>query len=147
MHYEQSIDIAAPPDVVWRVLADVEGWPEWTRSIRSARLIDTDTLARGARAKLGVAGAQMETVWEVTALDAGQSFVWESRQPGIRNVAGHYIEPRVGGSTVRLTIDMSGFAAAVLRPYLAYVTGRNLRWETAGLKQRSETLAQAPLST
>jgi hypothetical protein len=72
----------------------------------------------------------------------GRSFVWENRTPGIRNVAGHYIEPNDGGSRARLTIDISGGLAALMRPYLSYVTRRNVGWEIEGLKRRSEALAR-----
>ena len=142
MHYEQTIEIAAPPDIVWRVLSDVERWPEWTRSERSATLDGGGPLAVGSRAKLGVAGSPMPSIWDVTALIDGQSFVWENSQPGLRNVAGHYIEPSGAGSRVRLTIDMSGVLSVIMRPYLAYVTRRNVAWEAEGLKRRSEELAR-----
>lgn len=139
VQFEKTVDIAAPTGAVWRVLADIERWPEWTRSIRSAKLVDVDALSVGARAKLAVAGAGTSTTWIVTAFDAGRSFVWENSQAGVRNVAGHYIEPAGDGCRLRLTIDMSGPLALLMRPYLAYVTRRNLRWESEGLKGRAES--------
>jgi carbon monoxide dehydrogenase subunit G len=141
VHFEQTIEIAAPPERVWQVLTDVERWPEWARSTRSLTFERGDRIAVGARAKIGLAGSMAATAWEVTALDEGRSFVWESRQPGLRNVAGHYVEPSGAGTRVKLTIDISGPLGALMRPYLAYVTRRNVGWEIEGLKQRSEALA------
>jgi uncharacterized membrane protein len=138
MHYEQSIDIDAPADVVWRVLTDVERWPEWTRSERSAKLEADGPFRVGSRAKLGVAGSPLPSLWEVTALYEGRAFVWENKQAGLRNIAGHYVEAQGAGSRVRLTIDMSGPLAMLMRPYLAHVTRRNVAWEAEGLKQRAE---------
>ena len=142
MHYEQTIDIAAPPDAVWRVLADVERWPEWTPSMRSVKLESDGPFAVGSRAKLGVAGAPMSSMWEVTSLGAGRSFVWESAQPGMRTIAGHYIEATDAGSRVRLTIDMNGPLATLMSPYLMRVTRRNVTQEAEGLKRRSEETAR-----
>jgi hypothetical protein len=143
MHYERTLDIAAPTEVVWRVLVDVPRWPEWTRSERSAMIEGGGPLAVGSRARLGVAGSPTESVWKVTSLYEGRSFVWENRQPGLQNIAGHYIEPADAGSRVRLTVDMSGLLSAIMRPYLSYVTRRNVAWEIEGLKRRSESVARA----
>jgi uncharacterized membrane protein len=142
MHYEQSIDIESPLEIVWSVLTDVEQWPQWARSTRSLKLESGDRILVGTRATIGLAGSMVPTKWEVTALDEGHSFVWENRMPGVRNIAGHYVEPHEGGSRVKLTIDMSGPLAALMRPYLSYVTRRNVGWEIEGLKRRSEELAR-----
>lgn len=143
MHYEQTLEIAAPPDTVWRVLTDVERWPEWARSTRDLRFIEGNRIAVGARANIGLAGSLFPTIWEVTSVDEGRSFVWENRAPGVRNIAGHYVEATNNGAKVRLTIDISGVLGTLMRPYLAYVTRRNVGWEIAGLKQRSEERARA----
>ncbi len=142
MHYERSIDIAAPPDAVWRVLADVERWPEWTRSTRSLKLENGDRLNAASRATIDLAGAPPSR-WVATAFDDGRSFVWENRQPGIRNVAGHHVDASGAGTRVRLTIDISGPLALLLRPWLAYVTRRNVGWEIEGLKRYCEGSARA----
>ena len=32
-HFSVTVDIPAPPDRVWAVIADVERWPEWTPTV------------------------------------------------------------------------------------------------------------------
>lgn len=51
MNHEVRIRINAWPDVVWDTLADVERWPEWTRSVRSVELLDGN-LAVGHRKRI-----------------------------------------------------------------------------------------------
>ena len=42
MHAEDSIEIHAPAEIVWRVYRDVERWPEWTASIDQVAFVRGD---------------------------------------------------------------------------------------------------------
>ncbi|MBI5949675.1 MAG: SRPBCC family protein [Chloroflexi bacterium] len=139
MRYERSIEIAAPPAVVWSILQDVSRWPEWTDSVRTVELIGDGPFGPGKRARLDVLGAP-PAVWTVTAIDEGRSFTWESRARGVHTIAGHVIEPSGAGSRVTLTVEMSGLMASIFRPMIARVSRRNLAMEAEGLKRRSEGL-------
>ena len=33
-----EIKIAAPPDVVWRILSDISNWPNWNPEVKAATL-------------------------------------------------------------------------------------------------------------
>jgi uncharacterized membrane protein len=48
MDIERVIDIAAPQERVWAIMADVERWPEWTRSVKSVERLDRGRWASGA---------------------------------------------------------------------------------------------------
>ncbi|HVM10023.1 MAG TPA: SRPBCC family protein [Acidimicrobiales bacterium] len=140
MLYEESIEIDAPTDVVWSVLADVERWPSWTASMASVEL-DAATLEVGAKAR--IRQPKLPTVvWEVTAVVPGRSFRWESASPGISTVADHVVAPRAGGgSTVKLSLRQEGAAAFVARLLFSGITRRYIRMEAHGLRRRSEELA------
>jgi uncharacterized protein YndB with AHSA1/START domain len=138
VYTEVTIDIDAPPDRVWAVIADVERWPGWTESVHDLSLTSEGELAIGATARIDLAGATPST-WTVTELEPGRMFTWESKASGVLSVASHVLEPRDGGSRVTLWVKNSGWLATILTPYLAYVGRRNLKWESEGLKRRCES--------
>ncbi len=76
MDIEQTIDVAAPPERVWRVMSDVGRWPRWTASVTSVQRLDSGPFAGGGRARLPPA------VWTVTAPEPGRSFTWRDPSPG-----------------------------------------------------------------
>jgi uncharacterized membrane protein len=139
MRYEATVDIDAEPSRVWAVMADVERWPEWTRSITSAELLTPGPLAVDSRVKIKQPRLK-SVVWNVTELDAGKGFAWRAVVPGLDSVAAHRIEPRSGGgSTVTLTLEQRGPLAPLLRLLTAKMTRRYMDYERLGLKQRSES--------
>ena len=50
--YSISVQIAAPPDVVWGVISDIERWPEWTPSMRAVERTNAGPFRIGARARV-----------------------------------------------------------------------------------------------
>jgi len=141
---EQEFHVEAPPTAVWRVMADVERWPEWTPSIRRARWLDGATLTKGSRARLRIAGSPVESTWTVTSFKAERSFTWESRvMPGVVTVADHELTPADGGTRVVLRVTFTGPLAPVVAPMLMPVSRRNVRLEAEGLKRTAEAAAGA----
>ena len=52
MHAEDSIEINAPAEIVWRVYRDVERWPEWTASMDEITFVRGDALEDGAAVRI-----------------------------------------------------------------------------------------------
>ncbi len=133
-----SIDVAAPPERVWDVLADVERWPEWTESVTRVRALDAGPLVVGSRVE--VAQPRIPTgTYTVTALEPGRAFTWEQRQPSSTVTARHECTPVPGGGTrVELGVVMSGALGAVMGRLYRGLTRRYLAMEAAGLKAAAE---------
>lgn len=136
--YEVSIDIAAPPQRVWRFTTDVERWPEWTASVFSLRRLDSGPFRVGSRARIRQPGF-LPAIWEVTELDEGRSFTWVTRSPGIRAAGHHRVVPISGGSRATLSVTYDGLLSGVASILLGEKTERFLGLEAAGLKKRSES--------
>jgi uncharacterized membrane protein len=139
-HYERIVDIAAPSDVVWSVMTDVERWPDWTSTTKSARRLEQTPFAQGSRAELDLEGAG-PTTWRVTAFEPGRFFAWENDLRGVHSRAGHLVERDDSGSRVTLTVEQTGLIATLMSLYLGRISRRNLEVEAHGLKRRCEEIA------
>lgn len=140
---EDSVEIAAPPHLVWDVFSDVEHWPDWTASVTSLVGLDAAGLAVGRRFAIKQPG-MAKLVWQVTELDPGRSWTWVQRSPGARVSARHDVIAQPGGRTlVRQQLDQGGALGALVGRLMAKKTKRFLELEAQGLKARSEQLSRA----
>lgn len=138
IHVSRTIHIDAPPNAVWPIMTDVERWPAWTESMKSIERLEDGPFALGSTAKLRIRRAPTAGVWRVTEFTEGRSFAWENDSAGVHGVAAHLIEPDEGGSTVTLSVTLSGLIATLLTPILAGASRDNVRMEAEGLKRRCE---------
>ena len=107
-----TITIAAPPDRVLAVIADIAAYPEWTGQIKSAEVLDVDAAGRPAKAQFVMdAGAlkdeyvlayvwgEREVSWELV----GKSSVQKSQ------VGAYRLTPAGEGTEVayELAVDLS----------------------------------------
>jgi uncharacterized membrane protein len=140
---EDSVEIDAPPQLVWDVFSDVERWPEWTASVTSLVALDGRGIAVGKR--FAIKQPRMsKLVWRVTAIDPGSSWTWEQRAPGATASARHDVIAQPGGRTlVRQRIEQRGPLGALVGRLMITMTKRYLQLEAQGLKARSEQLSRA----
>jgi uncharacterized membrane protein len=136
-----TVDIAAPPELVWEVVSNVEHWPDWTRSVRWVRRLEDGPLMTGSKAK--ISQPKVPTVdWVVTELEPGRSFTWVSGGRAALTTARHLVEPLPGGgSRVRLSIEQGGLLGSLVGRLYHGVTERYLAMESAGLKAHCESKA------
>ena len=132
MEYQISVDIDAPPDVVWAVMSDGERWHEWTASVTSVRRLDKGPLRIGSRALIRQPRFP-PAVWKVTALEPGRSFIWRSGMPlhvGLRRALG-----RAAGAPARARrcgSTYEGVLARLMGRLTRGITNRYLTWKRAG---------------
>jgi hypothetical protein len=110
------------------------------------RLIDKGRLAIGSRALIRQPKFP-PAIWKVTAIEDGRSFTWRSGAPGMWVYGRHSVEAAPIGTRASLTLHYEGMLARLLGRLTRAITNRYLQFEAAGLKRRSEELAQsAPTS-
>ncbi len=139
MHtYSASTRIAATPERIWPIVADVERWPEWLPTMTSVENLSASALALGSRYRLVQPGFRT-TLWTVVELVPMRSFAWEARWPGASAVARHWVHPANAGSTdVVLEVVFSGPLAFLASALAGRRIKDYLALEAASLKQKAE---------
>jgi|KBSMisStandDraft_5_1062788.scaffolds.fasta_scaffold1764202_1 Polyketide cyclase / dehydrase and lipid transport len=115
---EHSEFTTASPEAVWRVIADVAGWPTWNPGYSAATLdgpsstgtAGTVTLPNGMRRPFTVVDAR-----------SGSAFVIGGSGPGVRQRFIHQIEPGDDGQT---KVTMSATMDGPLAPLFARLFGK-----------------------
>jgi uncharacterized membrane protein len=132
-----SIDINAPADRVYEVMADTDRWHEWTPSVTSIKRLDTGPFTVGSRAVIRQPKFP-PALWTVTAIDGRRSFTWTNRAPGITVVGHHSVDAIGRGSRATLSLRYEGWLGGLLARMTRGITNRYLAMEANGLKKRSE---------
>ena len=143
-----TVEIAAPPEIVWRVMTDVESWPEWTASVKRIVRLTPGPLATGSRLRIHQPKLP-PTQWRVTDVEAGRYFVSENIAPGVRVGAHHSIEAAGANSCVTLAIRFEGVFAGLLSRLTRNLNELYLAMEASGLREyceRQATKAELPAS-
>ena len=143
MRVNVTVDISAPPEVVWAVLADVGSWPAWTASVTSVRPSGPDPLQVGSRARIKQPRLPA-TVWTVSELVEGERFTWTATGPGVHTRASHRVVGTADGSRATLSINQGGVLGRLVGRLYGGLTRRYVQMEAAGLKQSSESSAPQP---
>ncbi|MDO8390972.1 MAG: SRPBCC family protein [Actinomycetota bacterium] len=133
--YRAEALIAAPAHRVWAVLADIDRWPVWTKSVRKIRTLDDRQFGLGSRVRISQPGLGTAT-WVVDEWTPNTSFTWSSALPGVQSTAQHRILPQPdGGVRVILTIQQTGRFAERIERHLGKKIERYMRMEAEGLRR------------
>jgi ribosome-associated toxin RatA of RatAB toxin-antitoxin module len=146
---EHTIEVAAPPDTVYGLIADVTAWPHlFPPTIHAERAACTDT---EERIRLwALAGGEVKTWTSRRWLDAGARrirFRQEVSHPPVDSMTGEWsMRPgRDGGTRLVLTHTFSVIGdAPETVAYIAQTIDRNSGSELAAVKSLSEGAAELP---
>jgi len=119
-----EIEIAAPPDVVWRHLVRAEAWPEWFADCGSVRIEagPRPDLAVGTRFRWTV--MRVPVVTTVEECEPPLRLAWSGSGLGARAYHGWILAPTATGTRVITEETQRGVGPSLLRwllrPLLAY---------------------------
>jgi uncharacterized protein YndB with AHSA1/START domain len=132
-----TVQIAAPPERVWGILADVDRWPSWTASVTSVTRLDAGPFGVGSRVRVKQPRLPV-TIWTVSQFVPGEAFTWTAKAPGARTDARHEVHAAGPGSVVTLVLDQSGLVGQLFGRLTSGLTKRYMTMEANGLKDRAE---------
>jgi uncharacterized membrane protein len=145
LDFRMAVDINAPAERVWAVMRDVESWPEWTPTMKKIRWLDKGSLAVGSSALIWQPKL-LPAKWKVTELDdSRKSFTWETRGPGMRLHARHWVEGAGNTSRATLSIQFSGPLGPLFERLTRKLNDRYLALEAKGLRERSEGITASTI--
>ena len=147
VHVEESITIDAPPDVVWRLVADHTRWPEWFSALASVEItLGATGVGGGRKVKAGPMGPiffdEEFTAWDDPAEDGTWHFaftVLRTNAPLIRSMAESVRLLPVDGGRRTQVVYQQGLEAP--RPWLTGTLALSWRYAEWGLRKALPALA------
>ena len=131
---EGQIQIEAPIETVWDVLADLSAWPTWNHDVKSMAVEGTLEPGSVFRWKSGSASL----VSTLATVDPPHEIGWTGVSMGIHAVHVFHLEPLDGGTTVRSAESFRGFIPSVLKGYSRKILRRGIDGILTSLKTEAE---------
>jgi carbon monoxide dehydrogenase subunit G len=137
MRIEDTIEIAAPPDEVWRLTVDIEALPSMTPTMTRVERLEPGPMTVGSRARIKQP-AQRSRVWTVTEFDEPRRFIWSTQAMGMTMTGIHQLKATERGTSNTLALELEGRLAPVLGPLVSRSIRRALAQENQGLRRAAE---------
>jgi hypothetical protein len=135
----RSIEIDAPPEVVWGVLTGFVDWPQWNPDVKSMSFAGPLEPGSTFRWKSGP-GTIVSTLEEV---DQPRRVRWRGKTMSIGALHEYRLESRDGGTHVETEETFSGLLVGLMRGSLQKTLDRTLEQGLESLKREAERRAAA----
>lgn len=137
---EGERQIAASPDTVWAVIADLPAWPTWNPDVKSMTFEGPLQPGSVFRWKSGAASL----VSTLESVEAPREIGWTGVSMGIHAVHVFHFEASEGGTRARSAESFRGFIPSVLKRYSRKILRRGIESILSSLKTEAERRASAP---
>jgi len=124
---------------IFSVLADVEKWNEWTKSITSISFLEKERFVVGGKARI-LQPRLSPAIWTITEIVENKSFTWKTKTLGVIITAMHTLESSPVGTVVELRLIYEGFLSGLLFAISSKKAAQNLELEINGLKSKCEMI-------
>ncbi len=136
---EGEIQIDAPPEIVWAILADLAAWPTWNADVKSMTVQGPIEPGTTFRWKSGSASL----VSTLQAVDEPRELGWTGVTMGIHAVHVFRFDPSDDGTLASSAESFRGFIPSVLKGYSRKVLQRGIDGILRSLKTEAERRASA----
>ncbi len=142
-----SIDISAPPQVVWNELIRAESWPEWYKGATNVKVEGSDTGVLQQGSTITWTTMDQDLVTKVVEFEPPARMGWESRQSTLKAYHAWLLIPTADGTRVVTDESQFGLLANLQRIFLpSKLSDLHDVWLTE-LKARAEAAHHAAATT
>lgn len=124
---------------VFSVLADVEKWNEWTKSITSISFLEKERFVVGGKARI-LQPRLSPAIWTITEIVENKSFTWMTKTLGVTITATHSLDSTLEGTIVELRLIYEGLLSGLVFRLFSKMAIQNLELEIKGLKAECERI-------
>ncbi|WCO68451.1 SRPBCC family protein [Iamia majanohamensis] len=145
----ESVVVAVPAEVAWRIVAHQERDPEWRHGVREMRTDPPGEVVVGSRSDevITVAGRTYRNVGRIDRVEPGRSFTWHTTE-GADAHGSRTVRP-LGDARCEVTLELhvrpSGLDR-LLAPVTGRVLARSLRRDGHALAALARHEASAPVA-
>ena len=132
-----EIDVAAAPEIVWRVLTDVDRWPSWNPDVKSASL--EGPLSAGTRFRWKAGPGTITSTLQ--SVEAPHRIGWTGKTFGINAIHVHRLEQHGGTTIVRSEESWDGLPVRLLRGLMRKALAKAVNSGLRHLKVEAEKQA------
>ena len=134
MSAHKEIFIEAPPEKVWALHTDINGWPRWQPDVSSAKLegnLAAGTVFRWKAKGLGITSTLQE-------VEPNRRISWTGSSLGMQAVHVWTFEPQDNGTRVVTEESLSGWFPRVLKLFMPAFLEKSLEQSLQVLKTHVE---------
>ena len=105
---KQSLTIHSHVSKIFEAWSNLEDWTLWTPTVE--KIIRLNNIHFDVGTKIKIYQPKLApAVWKIVKVHPGQSFIWETKSPGLNLAALHLVEPAGSVSKVTVELKYSGF--------------------------------------
>ena len=137
-----SLQIAAPPNDVLQVIADVHAYPEWNGEIKSVEVLDTEPDGRPRQVRFSISSSGMNDEYVLDYLWAADGVSWTLVEPSTlqkSQIGSYRLVPAGGGTDVRYDLKIDS-RIPMIGPMRRKIEKRIVDGALKELKKRVESL-------
>jgi hypothetical protein len=136
---KKTLPINADSTKVFSVIADVENWNLWTKSITSIAFLNNNKFEIGGQARV-TQPKLSPALWTITAIIKNSSFTWQTKTFGVTMTAKHTATATAKGTLAEIEMTYDGWLASLIYKLSKNLTDHYLTMEINGLKNECEKL-------
>jgi uncharacterized protein YndB with AHSA1/START domain len=106
-----EIEVAASPEIVWAVLADIDAWPSWNPEVKRASL--QGPLAPGVQFRWKAGPGTITSTLE--SVEPPKVIAWTGKTVGIKAIHVYRLEPRGETTIVKSDESWDGLVVRLFR--------------------------------